>query len=308
MEDMMSKNPAFNAGFPPPQHDPQARDDSHSFPLDGLDLSSVSDKELRELFSTAPKLHDYGAVTVVRLSKLLVMKGGRGVHPGESRNMIFAAESLHLPVPKVHRAFTDAIRRSFDGRPEKAYFIVMDYVPGPTVEACWDSLELRKRQIVADQVAAMIDTMQPRDLQLPPGPIGGSDGCKFEGPWFTDYGAGPFATLKDLETWCNHKIDVCIRFKQLPLNTPVFQFQKVVFTHQDIAPRNLILDKQGTVWMLDWGLAGAYPPGFEQAPLRGGSWNAEFAKMVLERLSDRQEHVTRQFAKIAYGLSVAAAL
>ena len=45
----------------------------------------------------------------------------------------------------------------------------------------------------------MIEAMQSRSLkELPPGPIGGRV-TKFEGPWFTDYGAGPFATLQDLE-------------------------------------------------------------------------------------------------------------
>lgn len=236
------------------------------------------------------------------------MKGGTGVAPGESRNMIFAAESLQLPVPKVHRTFTADVRNNFDGQLTKGHFIVMDYVPGPTIETCWDSLEVSKRQAVAGQVAAMIQTMQSRPLQLPPGPIGGSEGQKFEGPWFTDYGAGPFTTLKDLENWCNHKIDVCIRFKQLPRRAPRFRFREAVFTHQDIAPRNLILDAQEKVWMIDWGLAGVYPPGFEQASMREASWNAEFTEMVLARLSNRQEHVMKQFAMIGYGLSVAASL
>lgn len=223
--------------------------------------------------------------------------------------MIFAAESLHLPVPKVHRTFTADIPGISDGQPVNGHFTVMDYVPGPTVEECWDSLDVSQRQLVASQVAAMIETMQSTPLQLPPGPIGGTEGQKFEGPWFTDYSASPFATLRDEEDWCNHKIDVCIRFKQLPRRAPRFRFQRVVFTHQDIAPRNLILDAQGKVWMIDWGVAGVYPPGFEQAALQAqSSWNGEFAEMVLARLSDGQERVMKQFAMIGYGLSVAASL
>lgn len=79
----------------------------------------------------------------------------------------------------------------------------MDYVPGPTVEECWDDLDSARQQSIAAQVAAIIEDMQRVPLDLPPGPIGGTDGCKFEGPGFTDYGGGPFATLQELEDWCN---------------------------------------------------------------------------------------------------------
>lgn len=258
------------------------------------------------MFSTAPKLHKYGAVGIVRVSKSLVIKGGEGVSPNESQNMIFAAESLQLPVPRVHRIFTADIVGNCDRQLKKGHFIVMDYVPGSTIEECWNSLDLSQRESVADQVAAMINKMQSTTLELSPGPIGGMGGQKSEGPLFTEYGAGPFATLQDLENWCNHKIDVCIKFNQASRSTPRFAFQSVVLTHQDIAPRNLILDAQGKVWIIDWGVAGVYPPGFEQAAFKVQSWNGELIDLVLERLSDRLEHVTEQFAVIAYGLSVAA--
>ena len=243
----------------------------------------------------------------MRLSKSLVLKGGKYVAPAESQNMVFASETLHLPVPKVHRTFTAEVPRQQDEQLVKGHFIAMDYVPGPTVEECWDSLDLTHQQSVVAQVAAMIEVMQTTPLDLPPGPIGGTNGCKFEGAWFTDDGAGPFTTLQELEDWCNHKVDVCIRFKQLPKRAPRFRFRSVVLTHQDIAPRNLILDAQGKVWLVDWAEAGVYPPGFEQAVLPTQS-TRDFADMILPRLSDRQEHMAEKFTMIAYGLSVAARL
>lgn len=68
------------------------------------------------------------------------------------------------------------------------------------------------------------------------------------------------------------------------------------------------MDAQGKVWMIDWGLAGAYPPEFEQAVLQVKSKRREkeFAEMVLSSLSDLQKHVTKQFKNIQYGLSVGA--
>jgi aminoglycoside phosphotransferase (APT) family kinase protein len=243
----------------------------------------------------------------VRLSKSLALKGGRGVTPSEAQNMIFAAETLSLSAPRVHRAFIADVPGICNVGLVKGHFIVMDYLSGQTLEECWNTLDMSQRQSVADQVATMVETMQSKPLELPPGPIGSAGDHKFEGPWFTEDGAGPFMTLRDLENWCNHKIDICIMFKQLPQDASRFKFEKLVFTHQDIAPRNHIFDAQGKVWMIDWGLAGVYPPGFEQAILsQDATREIEFAQMVLARLSDRHEYVSKQYRMTGYGLSVAA--
>jgi aminoglycoside phosphotransferase (APT) family kinase protein len=219
------------------------------------------------------------------------------------------AKSFHLPVPRVHRTFVAAVPGFSEGESVTGHFIVMDYIPGPTVEQCWASLESQQRFAVTGQVCDIINKLQSTPLKQSPGPVGRMGDQKFEGPWFTDGGAGPFKTLQDLEDWYNHKIDVCIRFKQASPNTPRFRFYELVLTHQDITPRNLIVDAQGKLWMIDWGIAGLYPPGFEQAALRAQCGrNQEFLGMVLAGLSNRQDSVFAQFSTIQYGLSVAANL
>jgi hypothetical protein len=179
----------------------------------------------------------------------------------------------------------------------------MDYISGQTLKECWESLNVHQRQSAADQVATMVNIMQSKPLGLPPGPIGATEDLCFEGPWFTEDGAGPFSTLKDLEDWCNHKVDISILFEDIPPDSPRFKFEQLVFTHQDIAPRNNIVDAQGKVW-IDWGLAGVYPRGFEQAILhREANHNNGFAQTVLTKLSDRQEHLARQHESVAFRLS-----
>ena len=42
-------------------------------------------------------------------------------------------------------------------------------------------------------------------------------------------------------------------------------FDNLVMCHLDIHLRNLILDGQGKLWLIDWGFSGAYPPYFEFA-------------------------------------------
>ncbi|KLO88697.1 Uncharacterized protein LW93_4508 [Fusarium fujikuroi] len=299
-------------GFPLPYQDPRALDDDNAFPLDESDISSVSDEELLSAYLKAPQLHHYGAVTISRISKHLAIKGGPGVPKSEAENMKFASETLQLPVPKVHRTFTAEIPE-FAGMPNtrliEGHFIVMDYIQGSSLDKSWQTFDLTTKETVAQQVAEVINKMQSTVLNhIPVGPIGRSQDEKSQGPWFTDYGAGPFDTLKDLEDWCNHKIDVCVMVKQLPPDTTKFEFKDIVLTHQDLAPRNLVVDKDMKLWVLDWGCAGVYPKGFEQAALQVQAWNEEYAEMVLERLSDRQAFMIGKLADIAYGLSTGRAL
>ncbi|KUM58984.1 hypothetical protein ACN42_g8153 [Penicillium freii] len=72
------------------------------------------------------------------------------------------------------------------------------------------------------QIADMIKEMQSVVISQP-GPL---DGGPFRGRFFTDYSAGPFKDSAEVQDWFNHKLDT----------------SPFVLTHQDISPRNLILD------------------------------------------------------------------
>lgn len=41
-----------------------------------------------------------------------------------------------------------------------------------------------------------------------------------------------------------------------------------VFTHHDLAPRNILLAPSGELWLLDWDFAGFYPIYFEYASMQ----------------------------------------
>ncbi|KAF5236911.1 hypothetical protein FANTH_11084 [Fusarium anthophilum] len=258
--------PGDEIGCPQPYQDPRAIDNDNEFPLDERDISSVSDEELLSAYLMAPQLHDYGAVTISRVSKKFVIKGGPGVPKSEAENMKFAFEKLHLPVPKVYRTFTSEIPE-YPGlsttRFIECHLIVMEYVQGLSIDKSWQSFDTSTKETIAQQVADVIEKMQSIVLNnMPVGPIGRAQDEKFQGPWFTDYGAGPFNTLRELEDWCNHKIDVGILVKQLTPETQRFEFKDIVLTHQDLALRNLVLDEDMKVWIIDWGCAGVYPKRF----------------------------------------------
>ena len=257
----------------------------------------MSNDQLADFYHTAPVIFRCGA-GVVRLSKTLVLKAGLTVSEAEAENMTFAATRVGIRVPRVYRTF----KRNITDTKIRGY-IVMDYIPGQTVEECWGSLNDSDKQDVAAQVAALINQMQSKTFNfLPPGPIGGTSGALLQGCWFSTYGAGPFETLQSLEDWCNHKLDVCLRFKQAPVDTPRFTFRDVVLTHQDLAPRNIILDKEKKVWLIDWGHAGIFPKGFEHAAfVVQSASHEEFTSLVLSHLSSRHEKEVLQLANIQYG-------
>ncbi|KZN87470.1 hypothetical protein EN45_060310 [Penicillium chrysogenum] len=147
----------------------------------------------------------------------------------------------------------------------------------------------------------MIKEMQSVVISQP-GPPGGGP---FRGRFFTDYSAGPFKDSAEFQGWFNHKLDICKHVKQCPKDIPPFQFTTFVLTHQDISPRNLILDQNGEVWLVDWAFAGAYPPAFESAALLAQQFFTGFNEAVLS-LIPRFPEEERQLDSIAYGLTTAA--
>ncbi|KAG0705794.1 hypothetical protein DFH29DRAFT_996449 [Suillus ampliporus] len=95
------------------------------------------------------------------------------------------------------------------------------------------------------------------------------NGVACTGPLFTDYGAGPSASYDEMTDWLNHKLDVSQRTKRAPLDAPRFDNSwPLVFTHQHLCPRNIMLGRDVKVYMVDWEGSGFYPSWFEYVDMR----------------------------------------
>ncbi|CAI7585941.1 unnamed protein product [Penicillium palitans] len=278
--------------------DPKSHGLEGDFPLDGRDLDSVTDETLATLHESAPVLHKLGATKVVRLSQHLVMKGGGSVLPCEAETLNFVASKTGIRAPRVHRAFQVEDEAQYFGT--KGY-IVMDFIAGQPLDKCWTNLPYDNQRQIAMQIADMIKEMQSVVISQP-GPLGGGP---FRGRFFTDYSAGPFKDSAEVQDWFNHKLDICKQMNQCPKDIPPFQFGTFVLTHQDISPRNLILDHNGEVWLIDWANAGAYPPAFESAALLAQQFFTGFNEAVLAVIPRFPEE-ERQLDSITYGLITAA--
>lgn len=47
----------------------------------------------------------------------------------------------------------------------------------------------------------------------------------------------------------------------------------LVFTHNDLNPRNIIAGEDGRLWVVDWAWSGFYPPWFEFCAMDKQAWN-----------------------------------
>ncbi|CAA7269485.1 unnamed protein product [Cyclocybe aegerita] len=206
--------------------------------------------DVLEVLASIPSgqiLHQTGSI-ITKIRDDLVVKYGCGVFHAEAAAMLFVREHTQIRVPAVHLVF----------RHRSMTHIVMEYVDGTSLDLSWLDLDDDRRPTVLSKVSEYIQQLRSIEYTSShPGPIGGTV-CR--GPWFTLYNAGPFSTHSALVAWLNHKHKV-----GGGAGDGFSDAYKLVFTHQDLAPRNFMLDKDGQLWMIDWELAGWYPAYFEYA-------------------------------------------
>ena len=253
-----------------------ARDASTKFPLDDIafDISSMAQQTLINYAKAGPRLHSLGGVTVSRISQNLVVKFGTGVLASEGLTMSFVATNFPgVRLPRVYRHFNVPCQSAFFGMEG---YVVMDYLDGYSLESCWSDLSTERKKAIVAQVAEMVHQLQSKRFKQP-GVVGGGIS---RGRWFTDYGAGPFTTKQNFERWFNWKLGLGQHFNQVAKEIPSMDFQYFVVVHGDLSPRNLIVDANNQVWLIDWGFAGIYPPIFETATLSRQMHFPDFAQLL----------------------------
>ncbi|KAJ3500393.1 hypothetical protein NLJ89_g9816 [Agrocybe chaxingu] len=112
---------------------------------------------------------------------------------------------------------------------------------GTSLGDSWLDLDGDRRSMVLSKVSECIQQLRSIECtSSQPGPIS--------------------CTHSALVAWLNHKYKV-----GRGSGDGFSGAYELVFTHQDLAPRNFMLDKDGQLWMMDWELAGWYPAYFEYA-------------------------------------------
>lgn len=171
--------------------------------------------------------------------------------------MRFVRSKTSIPVPKVIDAFIQ--------EESKHVYIVMEYIDGRPLNEVWDTYSNMQKEHVVSQLKRSMKELR----QIKGTVIGSVDGtyCAdqfFDGEDKASY--GPFKSesafndglVRALEargknTWT----ELVVRFiRAIPKHS-------IVFTHNDLAPRNILVRDGNVVAILDWEFSGFYPEYWE---------------------------------------------
>lgn len=228
-----------------PQFQSYVRD--HSDPLEWEELfTMIPDGEiLWELFSCK----------IVKITETVVVKMGRGVDGfrDEVELMEFVNQSTSIPLPEVF---------GFHYNEDDECFIFMSYIEGCTLESIWPSLGLADRETIESQLAGYF--AQLRALPCPNPVTLGS------------LATGICRDARRIERQCpsitsEHQFNEFIgKFtfrRDSELAQMLLSFLKdnhrIVLTHGDLQPRNILVQGNTVAGIIDWELGGWYPEYWE---------------------------------------------
>nr|VWP01927.1 MFS domain-containing protein [Ganoderma boninense] len=217
-------------------------------------MDTVWGEELKRRLGVEDAPH----VTVNRISPSLLAKC---MSASERASMELVRQHTTIPVPR-------------DLCPHLV-FLVMDLIDGEMLYECWDRLSRFKQFRIACTLRWY--TKQLHSLTRPaPGSLG--DGC-VRGVVFSDAEYGPFATARSFRRFCELVAFFGWRAKALmaiaankeipPLPRPdLIDWTLPSFVHGDLNISNVLLDRQGSLWVVDWANAGYYPSTMEPIAMR----------------------------------------
>lgn len=185
--------------------------------------------------------------------------------PGAERELLawrYVWKHTSIPTPRYYCARDWGIGMTY---------LIMEYVEGETLEVAWPKLSYWTRLRVVWTVHSYI--RQLRRAPVPPdafpGPLGPRPRpCAGGLPdllkdWPNDaYTCGPFTSAQEFHDNAKHYADM--RAAQHPdhphgpypgMDTPM----PLVFTHNDLSMGNILLGKDGLVYIIDWDYSGFYP-------------------------------------------------
>jgi aminoglycoside phosphotransferase len=230
---------------------------------------------------------------LVRADSNMVVKFGLGVRLAEAEALHLIAKKTTIAAPRLLSAYI------LDG----TTYIVMSYEDGESLSSYWDRASEEAQQNVVTQLKGYVKQLREIEGDF----IGGLDysACRdgiFDAGFgdYKQYSYGPYAS----EEQFNEGIVQALRNRLSPrarkmdpesafstseyiLHQTVRSMKghKIVLTHGDLHPENIIIRPDRTVVILDWGLAGYWPEYWEfyramfNPPWRL-SWDREVEKFI----------------------------
>lgn len=234
---------------------------------------------------------------VIQYNFVLVVKSGRGVRPAEAEALRLVSHYTSVSAPEL---FLSSFSPDFGS-------IRMSLIPGCLLEEKWDKLDGAKKEFVCRQTWDLISKIRdiPRPEKLQNGPYQcNADGSLSKDPMLADLDPqSPKALMNDHDVR-NRIYERYLHFggrryegkllDMLPLS------EASVFTHADIAPRNIMVDEQNVITgILDWEYAGWYPDYWEYAQIFRPAVKCKDFSVWMDQTAPRRWDLT---GKLAFAL------
>ncbi|KAH7329279.1 phosphotransferase enzyme family protein [Stachybotrys elegans] len=241
-------------------------------------LRKITKEDLAEATSTGP----FCAVRMLADGKTVV-KTGELTRMAEANTMKYIRQHTKIPVPEVYNAYADE---------ETGHVrIVMERIEGETLQDAWDSYNDEEKETVAQQLRGYFDELR----QIKGSYIGSVDGSACDDQYFSDNigGYGPYQSEADfnqglITAWSKGREDDPFTQLLCRIQVQCMKGHSIVMTHNDFAPRNIMVRGTQVVAVLDWEFAGFYPEYWEYCKaLWRPSWDSSWIKDgLVERVLD----------------------
>lgn len=173
--------------------------------------------------------------------------------------VLFNGDRLRVPEPIRH------VTGPTSWSPEES-FIVMEHIDGVTLEEAHD--ETQADALVEAILHVQKQTQASLSERSRPGPPDGGLAQGF--PWGLENTAEMhFITMQDLQFCANKRLSRYTSFRRLPWKDweLIVRSEDCTFCHLDLHPRNIILQHNKQLAILDWTTLALYPMSFEIASL-----------------------------------------
>ncbi|KAH7264448.1 hypothetical protein MRS44_012234 [Fusarium solani] len=182
-----------------------------------------------------------------------VVKSGKRIAMGEAEALRVAALA-GIPVPAVHDTYTT---------PDGQVQIRMGYVQGQSLDTLWPEMSVKQKKDIARQLRVIVDKM--RSMAPPQHLISACDGSEIRDTrvHFT-YHSPPCHDEKAFnEFLLSGLYEDTPSLVREALSRRLRTDHRIVFTHCDLTPRNILVQDGKIQGLVDWEDSGWYPEYWE---------------------------------------------
>lgn len=218
---------------------------------------------------------------VYKIDPHTVVKTGQSVRMAEAETMRFVREHTTIPVPTVHSAYRDSENTG-------NVVIVMEFIEGENLDKAWAGYGEEEQAAVIAQLSDYMAQLRSFKGTF----IGSIDGTACNDQFFYDTpeGYGPFKTEEEFNNGIARAMSNERPENFVTLRCDVWKdamhSHDIVLTHNDLDPRNIIVQGSKIAAIIDWELAGYYPEYWEYCKaISGPDWEHPWStSRVVEKI------------------------